>query len=134
MENRYGESSMLPARRMAQMVYYQLIERTAGMQIEVAQQITIGQFFGPDALPVNKARRSHLHILKSQREDPDRVRLQLNKEIQDNIAVIEEFERLFAEAEDADIKAFAEAMAAQWKGASDERSNGAEKGSEEPAS
>jgi hypothetical protein len=108
-------AAVIPARRMAQMVYYNLIERTTAMQLEVAQQIHVNEFFGPDALPVNKAWRSNLHILASHREDPEAIRLRLNKEIQDNIAVLEEFERLFKEAEDADIEAFAAAMAREWR-------------------
>ena len=105
----------IPARRMAQIVYYNLIERTAAMQLEVAQQIIVNQFFGPDALPVNKAWRSNLHILKSHREDPENVKTRLNKDIADNIEVLQEFERLFELAENADMKAFAEAMARQYK-------------------
>jgi hypothetical protein len=107
---------LMPARRMAQMVYYSICERVAEMQIEVMQQIMVNQFFGPDALPVSKVYRSNLGILKRHRENPERVRTDLNKRIQDYIAVLQEFERLFEAAEDADISAFAAAMAAKWDG------------------
>jgi hypothetical protein len=96
---------LMPARRMAQMVYYSICERVAEMQIEVMQQIMVNQFFGPDALPVSKVYRSNLGILKRHRENPERVRTDLNKRIQDYIAVLQEFERLFAAA-----------MAAKWDG------------------
>jgi hypothetical protein len=105
--------SMLPARRMAQMVYYQLIERTHSMQLEVAQQMMVNQTFGGDALPVNKAWRSNLHILATQRAEPDNIRDRLTKDIRENLTAIEEFERLFKEAEDADIQSFAAAMSRQ---------------------
>lgn len=104
---------------MAQMVYYQLVKTTSEMQQEVARQTDVINLFGPDALPVNSMRLSHLHVLSSMREEPNRIRLDLNKKIQDNIAVIEEFEKLFAAAEEADIKDFAEAMAARWKDPND---------------
>jgi hypothetical protein len=112
---------VLPARRMAMMVYHRLVESTAMMQREVALQIITNQFFGPDALPVGEElgkvyRGTNQGVLRRMRETPDGIKADLNKRIQDNIAVIEEFEKLFAEAEDADIKDFAAAMAARWKG------------------
>lgn len=114
----------LPARRMAQMVYHRLIESTAMMQREVSLQIIANQFFGGDALPVGEEmgkvyRGTNQGVLNRMREDPNSIRTDLNKRIQDNIAVIEEFEKLFAAAEDADIKDFAAAMAARWEGDGD---------------
>jgi hypothetical protein len=109
---------------MAMMVYHRLVESTAMMQREVALQIITNQFFGPDALPVGEElgkvyRGTNQGVLRRMRETPDGIKADLNKRIQNNIAVIEEFETLFAEAEDADIKDFAAAMSARWKGGSD---------------
>lgn len=107
---------MLPARRMAHMVYRQLLKATSEMQQEVARQIAVNEFFGPDALPVNMLRLSHLRVLSDMRESPNRIRFALNKKIQDNVAIIAELEKLFAEKEEPDIETYLAAMSARWKG------------------
>jgi hypothetical protein len=92
---------------MAGMVYFQLVEQTANMQLEVAQQLWVNQCFGPDALPVNRYRRSHRHVLKSHAEDPKRIIDEMNKKVADNIAVIKQMEEYFETQEAADLEAFA---------------------------
>jgi hypothetical protein len=98
---------MMNSDRMAGMVYIQLVEQTANLQLEVAQQLWVNQCFGADALPVNKYRRSHRHILKSWAEDPKRTIDEMNKKVAENIAIIKQMEEYFETKEAADLEAFA---------------------------
>lgn len=102
---------MLPAYRMAQMVYHRLLEDTARLQQEVVMQNMVNASFGPDALPVNEILRGREATLARHREEPTHRITTVNKLIEANIKLIEEFEKLFEENQASDIEAFAAAMA-----------------------
>lgn len=108
---------MLPAYRMAQMVYHRLLEDTARLQTEVVLQNMVNASFGPDALPVNKVLRGREETLSGHRENSTQRVSTVNKTIEANVKLIEEFEKLFAEHDATEMEAFVIAMKSRlWEG------------------
>lgn len=105
---------MIDSRRMAMKLHAKLTADVAKHQREVVLDQLVLDAFGKDTLPAETILHRN-NILASGAETVIRLMEDRRKRIAEDLALIRELEALFAEAEAADMKGFAAAMAARMR-------------------